>query len=434
LSSKKLKQGYKLEILEYSKKSYLPIEWDVKKINKVCKITSGSGFPIKYQKGDAGEIPFIKVSDMNHLEGRIYATKSKNSITKSIAKKIKSRICSKDTVIFPKIGATIFTHKRAILKKDSCFDNNIVGLIPEKIFSKFLYYVMDFIRLENFCQITALPYLDDKIVGNLKIQIPKLTEQQRISSILFTVDSLISSHDEIIETTKELKKGLMQQLLTKGIDHKKFKKIKWFFGKEIEIPEEWKTMKLSSLSTLITKGSSPNWQGFEYVDKGVLFITSENVGTNKIILKNKKYLNPIFNQSQKRSILQKGDVLTNIVGASIGRSAFFDVNEIANINQAVALIRLNQKVSSKFIVHYLNWNVLVKFLIHGTGETARPNLSLQNVGNIPVLFPTLIEQQKITTILDSIDFDVLRLESKKTHLEKLKKGLMEKLLTGQIRV
>ena len=225
MSSKKVKQGYKLEIIEYSKKVLLPEEWEVKKIDQICKIASGSGFPIKFQKGDAGELPFIKVNDMNHLESKIYCAKPENSITRSTAKQICSRIHPKDTVIFPKIGATIFTHKRAILKKDSCFDNNIMGLIPEKVFSKFLYFLLYNIRLENFCQITALPYLNDSIVGDLLIPFPNFSEQQKIASILSRVDALIESTQKIIEKTERLKKGMMQKLLTRGIGHTKFKNI-----------------------------------------------------------------------------------------------------------------------------------------------------------------------------------------------------------------
>ena len=140
----------------------------------------------------------------------------------------------------------------------------------------------------------------------------------------------------------------------------------------------------------------------------------------------------------QRSLLNfsscKGDILTNIVGASIGRSAIFEINEIANINQAVALIRLNNQILSKYLVNYLNWDIFINFLIHGTGETARPNLSLQNVGNFPIILPPLPEQQQIASILSNIDSKITSQEQYKEKLEKLKKSLMQKLLTGEVRV
>jgi len=268
----------------------------------------------------------------------------------------------------------------------------------------------------------------------LKLLVPPLPEQQKIANLLSNIDNLIINTQKIIDQTKSLKQGLMQKLLTKGIGHKKFKKVKWLFGKEIEIPEEWEIIKLSSLTTLITKGSSPNWQGYEYQNNGILFITSENIGTNKMKLNNKKYLNEKFNKNQKRSILKKGDVLTNIVGASIGRSALFNLDVNANINQAVALIRLNELVLSKYLINYLNWNKFVKFMIHGTGETARPNLNLQDVGNFPIILASKDEQQKIAFILSNVDSQIQSQIQYKEKLERLKKSLMQKLLTGQVRV
>ena len=111
-----------------------------------------------------------------------------------------------------------------------------------------------------------------------------------------------------------------------------------------EIPENWCWCRLGELAEIITKGSSPSWQGINYVDKGILFVTSENVGDEELLLSKRKFLEQKFNEIQPRSILQKGDILTNIVGASIGRTAIFDLDiKNANINQAVALIRLKNK-------------------------------------------------------------------------------------------
>ncbi len=121
-----------------------------------------------------------------------------------------------------------------------------------------------------------------------------------------------------------------------------------------EIPENWCWCRLGELAEIITKGSSPSWQGINYVDEGILFVTSENVGDEELLLSKRKFLEQKFNEIQPRSILQKGDILTNIVGASIGRTAIFDLDiKNANINQAVALIRLKNKQLNSYIVKVL---------------------------------------------------------------------------------
>ena len=85
-------------------------------------------------------------------------------------------------------------------------------------------------------------YLND--LKQIKIFYPdSKIEQQKIASILSGVDALIELTQKTIEKTERLKKGLMQKLLTRGISHMEFKKVKWLFGKEIEIPEEWNIKK-----------------------------------------------------------------------------------------------------------------------------------------------------------------------------------------------
>ena len=88
-----------------------------------------------------------------------------------------------------------------------------------------------------------------------------------------------------------------------------------------ELPEGWKWIKLGQVTDLITKGSSPRWQGFNYVDKGILFLRSQNVGWGGLNLRSIAYLPETFNEKEKKSILKTGDVLLNLVGASIGRAA-----------------------------------------------------------------------------------------------------------------
>ena len=124
-----------------------------------------------------------------------------------------------------------------------------------------------------------------------------------------------------------------------------------------EIPESWEWCRLTELSSVITKGSSPKWQGITYVDEknGILFITSENIGKEKLLMNKAKYVEKKFNDMHSTSILKFGDILTNIVGASIGRTAIYNLNsENSNINQAVCIIRLINLDFRMYIIKFLN--------------------------------------------------------------------------------
>lgn len=172
-----------------------------------------------------------------------------------------------------------------------------------------------------------------------------------------------------------------------------------------EIPESWKWCKLGELTKLITKGSSPKWQGISYTDKehGVLFVTSENVGNEKIILSKEKYVEKGFNDMHPSSVLQNGDLLTNIVGASIGRSALFDLDiDNANTNQAVCIIRLVNQDIARYILKYLNSSTAIEMMTKKSVDSARANLSLTSVTNLLIPLPPLSEQKRIVAKLEEL--------------------------------
>ena len=110
------------------------------------------------------------------------------------------------------------------------------------------------------------------------------------------------------------------------------------------VPESWTIVHVEDYAHIISKGSSPKWQGFDYVEEGVLFVRSQNVGNGVMEWQDKVFLPPEWKEKEKRSVLQTGDLLVNLVGASIGRSAVGGPEiEGANCNQAVCFVRLNKK-------------------------------------------------------------------------------------------
>jgi type I restriction enzyme S subunit len=174
------------------------------------------------------------------------------------------------------------------------------------------------------------------------------------------------------------------------------------------LPEVWAWVRLGDLTELITKGSSPKWQGVDYVpkDDGILFVTSENVGNYRLRkLDEAKYVEKRFNEIEPRSILRHGDLLMNLVGASIGRTAVYDLHVEANINQAVALIRLIKSASNvnlEFLLHYLNSPSAIDYMLAAQVVTAQPNISLTNAREFPVPLPPLAEQHRIVAKVDEL--------------------------------
>lgn len=270
----------------------------------------------------------------------------------------------------------------------------------------------------------------------ITLLLPPLPEQRAIAHVLRTVQQAKESTERVIAATPELKKSLMRHLFTYGpVPVEQADKVPL---KETEIglaPERWEVGQLGKWAELITKGSSSNWQGFEYCNEGVVFVRSQNVGWGRLELAEIAYLPQDFNKREKRSIIQKNDLLINIVGASIGRAALAtEFVEGGNLNQAIALVRLRQGCEASFFMNFL-FTDAGQFQLHRQKkEIARANLSLQDIGHILVPFPSLSEQREITHIIQAVDRKIATEENRQRALDTLFKTLLQHLMTGKVRV
>jgi type I restriction enzyme S subunit len=197
------------------------------------------------------------------------------------------------------------------------------------------------------------------------------------------------------------------------------------------LPESWVVVELGSLATKISKGSSPRWQGFEYVSAGVLFVRSQNVGWGRMDFTDRAFLSPEFNNQEKRSILENEDILINLVGASIGRVALGSTEiEGANCNQAVGFVRLERHRSLKeFIVYYLLSPKGQQQIFAQQKDIARANLSLLDVRCLKVPVPACAETAKIARVLGAVQRAIEQQERLIALTTELKKALLHKLFT-----
>ncbi len=270
-----------------------------------------------------------------------------------------------------------------------------------------------------------------EVLLNLPYPSLPLRDQVAVAESLECLLRLKSVEERSIATTQALKRAAMHTLFTRGLRGEA--------QKETEIgpvPEKWGIVRVEEHAKTISKGSSPKWQGFDYVKDGILFVRSQNVGNGVMEWKDKTFLPPAWNEQERRSVLRAGDVFVNLVGASIGRSAVGGPEiEGANCNQAVCFVRLMQ---NEVIPGFLNGFLLTpqgQAQIHGRKkDIARANLSLQDVRNVLMPKPPINEQREIFAVLDAIDRKIDLHRQKQAVLEKLFEALLHKLMTGEIRV
>jgi type I restriction enzyme, S subunit len=310
------------------------------------------------------------------------------------------------------------------------------------------------LRYDDLCEIEVnFPvYEEQKKIFKKKLLIE--TEQIKLSDEILTQKQLITQLKQAIlqdavqgKLTKEWRKQnpsvkpaseLLERIkaekkeLIKDKKIKKEKPLSPITKEEIpfEIPDSWSWCRLGEITHTITKGSSPKWQGVQYVEEGVLFITSENVGTSEILLNKKKFVQEKFNEIEPRSILKKGDILTNIVGASIGRTAIWDKDEIANINQAVCLVRFPEEYFNKeLLVNTLNSDFGIELMMDGQFDTGRGNLSLGAVSKFKIPFPPKEEQkaivEKVETLMQKCDELELEIKQSEENVNMLMQAVLK---------
>lgn len=299
---------------------------------------------------------------------------------------------------------------------------------------KYILHSRSFVRFANEKTSGDRPRISFEEISDYPVLVPSLDDQQQIVS---KIEELFSELDKGIEELKTAQQQL--KVYRQAV-------LKWAFEgkltnedvKDGELPEGWKFIKLGEVSSLITKGASPKWQGINYIDDSsqVLFVTSENVRENSIDISEPKYLEIAFNDKQKRSILKKGDVLLNIVGASIGRAAIYNLDYNANINQAVSVIRLTGDALNLFVCYFLNSNKALSYYNQNKVDFARANLSLADVSNIEIPFPPFEEQQQIVQEIESRLSVCDKIEETITdslrQAEALRQSILKKAFAGRL--
>lgn len=277
--------------------------------------------------------------------------------------------------------------------------------------------------------------LNVSVFSKIKIVTPTLPEQLKIADILSTVDKQLEQTDALIEKTKKLKAGLMQKLLTKGIGHTEFKQTE--IG---EIPVEW--VSINTEEILLDKKGAIKIGPFGsqlkkniLVDKGVKVYGQENVFQNDFSIGDRYITSDKFDELRTCE-LKSGDIIISMMG-TVGKCVIAPDNIEKGIMDS-HLLRLQidaKKFCKEFLMQLVSESQIVykqikKLSVGGIME----GLSSYIIKQLKYPCPPIPEQQKIARILFAIDKQIIQYEDKYNKLNILKRSLMQKLLTGKMRV
>ena len=312
-------------------------------------------------------------------------------------------------------------------------EHAVVATPKESIDVGWLYYSLDLLNLNRFATGQAQPGLSVDVLQNVPLAIPKQeAEQQKIAECLSSVDELLAAQARKVDALKTHKKGLMQQLFPREGETQPRLRFP-----EFQSAGEWVGGDLGSKTTKVGSGITPNGGDKNYKQSGRPFVRSQNVGWGELILDDVAFIDEETHSSFSSTEIQILDVLLNITGASIGRSAVAD-GRIAggNVNQHVCIIRvkaaeLNHCYLNQYLISPEGQKQIDSFQAGGN----RQGLNFAQIRSFTIpLPPKVSEQQRIADCLTSLDDLIAAQTQKLAALKTHKRGLMQQLFPSPAEV
>lgn len=271
----------------------------------------------------------------------------------------------------------------------------------------------------------GIRHLTRETFARLKIPQPSLAEQRKIVECLGSLDELIVAEGRKLEALRTHKRGLMQHLFPREGETRP----------RLRFPEfrdsaEWESRELGPMTTKVGSGITPLGGDKNYKTTGRPFVRSQNVGWGELLLDDVAYIDEETHGSFDATELRESDVLLNITGASIGRSAVADVRIAGgNVNQHVCIIRVKpEELVPSLLNQYLISEYGQKQIDSFQAGGNRQGLNFAQIRSLAIaLPPTPAEQQRIAGCLSAMDAVLAGQSQQLSALKKHKQALMQQL-------
>ncbi len=305
---------------------------------------------------------------------------------------------------------------------------------PKKLVPDYLFQYTQSPQYDNWIigvlRAGAQPNINATEYGDLEFLLPLPSEQQKIASILTSVDDVIEKTEAQINKLQDLKKGMMQELLTKGIGHTEFKD-----SPVGRIPRGWKVYNFGKWMDV---KSGKGFKLSEYTKTGIKLLRIDNVSWGKITWESIAYLPEDYLKDHSDLVLHAGDILL-----ALNRPITQDRLKIARLErhddpsilyQRVGKIVINGNHLNSNFVYYLLNAFVPEFVRESAVGSDQPFINITSLRKLELPFPNIKEQKQIGMALLALDKQIRLGEIKHESLKSLKKALMQDLLTGKVRV
>lgn len=407
-----IKEGYRQTEI-----GIIPNDWEIKEFGEITERIVGGGTPSRQNPNFwGGTIPWTTVKDFATFNP--YQTQE--YITVDGLKNSSSNLIPKRTII---TSTRMGLGKAVIYQVDVAINQDLKAIYPKKnietdfLLNWFYFFSKTIEEMGSGSTVMGLSLVD---LRKIKLAIPPTKQEQTaIATALSDTDALIENLEELIEKKRNIKQGVMQELLTGK---------KRLAGFTIA----WNIKKLGDILKL--QGGYA-FQSDSFQDDGIPIIRISNIDNNSVKLSEVVYYKEF--KMPNEFVIKKNDVLIAMSGATTGKVGIYGFDFISYQNQRVGKFVIHEPFNNdlKFISYLIRSEKFMSAMQKEIAQGAQPNISGKQIESLEFSIPSDINEQiAIGTILSDIDCEIDAIEQKLNKYRMIKQAMMQVLLTGKIRL
>jgi type I restriction enzyme S subunit len=381
-------------------------DWPELTLGDVCAFRGGTGFPESHQGRPTGDHPFIKVSDLTLEGNEKYITRSQNWVSSAALRELGARLQPTGAVVFAKVGAALKLNRRRILSRPTAIDNNMMAAIPnvQQLDGEFLYYFLQIQDLGRFSQESAVPSVNQGHLSSIEISLPPLPEQRKIAEILRT-------WDEAIEKLEALRAAKARRITS--VRQRLF---------EAAYASHNRLQRASDIFEPVSERARPDLP---------LLAVMQDIGIVRRDELDRRVAMPDGDTSSYK-VVRPGDFVISLRSFEGG----LEYSTITGlVSPAYTVLRPTTELVGDYYRHFFKSRSFIgrlEKLIFGIRDGKQ--IAFRDFGDMYIPAPPVAEQETQSRALRSLEAELALEKERIEALTRQKRGLMQKLLTGEWRV
>lgn len=392
----------------------IPADWDVKRLGEIADVVTGNTPPTNDRANYGEEYFFVSPADLG--KGKYVLQTGKRLSKKGFDI---SRRFPKNSILFTCIGSTI--GKSGIAPIELTSNQQINAILPNDNFSSdFLFYFLNLIapQIQSLAGEQAVPIVNKTEFESTVIALPSdKTEQTAIAAALSDIDALIEKLDKLLEKKKLIKHGTMQELLTSK------RRLPGFSGK-------WEMRKLGEVVGFdrgrdLSKSDLSEYGNYRCIHYGQLFTEYKELIRE---IKSRTNINTGCFYSKVNDVLMP---TSDVTPRGLATASCIKEDGVI-LGGGILVIRFRPGYDGLYLSYFVSQNKpsILKLV---KGSTVF-HLYASDLANLEIGFPEPKEQTAIANTLSDMDVEIEKLETQLVKYQNLKRGMMQTLLTGKIRL